>query len=181
MRNVNYLLEIKNGNKEVFDAFMREYWRSVTIFVYRYIRDREAAEDLAQDVFVNLWLGRDRLDVNSSIAGYLYVSARNLAYNHLRNNRRLRDRLEKLEFTPEMAEAYMVEEESFRMLDQALSQLPARTAQVLRLTIDGMSREEIAAEMDVSISNVKNLKAIGIKKLRKIMGDSFHIIAIFFM
>ena len=48
------------------------------------IKNHNAAKDLAQDVFVNIWVNRSKLDATSNLSNYIFVSSRNTAINYLK-------------------------------------------------------------------------------------------------
>ncbi len=92
------------------------------------------------------------------------------AVSYLRKHRRVDNTLPAALPTDEQTVLFMIEEESRRLLHTAIMELPSRTAQVIRLSLEGLPQGEIAAVMGVSLANVKALKSIGIKKLREILG-----------
>ena len=162
---------IRDGDKNAFESLVKAYNRALNAFVFRLVGDRAMAEDIVQDVFVNIWISRHKIEFGESIGNLLYLSARNLSYNNLESGKRYKkhlDRINEEEFE-ESVVVTMVEEEATRLLTDAITQLPPRTAQVIKLTIEGLKQEEIAQQMGVTVANVKLLKARGIKKLREIM------------
>ncbi len=158
--------EIKNDNREAFNALVCSYNKPLHAFAYRIVRNREAADDIVQDVFLGLWINRRKVDFDIPVENYLYVSARNLAYNHLRSVRRLAERLQRIP-TEEDSDGYMILEEANRLLSEAIGSLPPRMAETLWLSLEGLKQEEIARRMEVTVANVKRLKAVGIEKLKK--------------
>jgi RNA polymerase sigma-70 factor (ECF subfamily) len=72
----------------------------------------------------------------------------------------------------------VTEFETARLLYETLQNLPERTAEVIKLTLDGFRQEEIAERMGIAVSSVKTLKSSGIGKLREIMNrdgtDALH-------
>ena len=65
---------------------------------------------------------------------------------------------------------WVIEEERYRLLSEAIKQLPPRTATVIGYSCDGLSQEEIARKMGITVATVKLLKSHGIQKLKKILG-----------
>lgn len=171
------LKEIKKDNREAFESLVCQYNESLNAFVYHIVDDKDVAEDVVQDVFVNLWINRKKVDFSTPIKNYLYVSARNIAYNHLRAAKRLAERLKHIQYVDEMTVgAYVTIEEANRMLMEAIEKLPPRTAEVIMLSLDGLKQEKIAEQMDVTVANVKRLRAIGIEKLKKTLGPIYSIL-----
>lgn len=170
MAERNSYRKISHDDRTAFESLVSDYHLSLHGFVSRIVQDDVVAEDIVQDVFVNLWLNRRKVDFDSPIGSYLYVSARNLAYRHIRSSQRFRTFAQRLEEPGQTVGTYLVEEETARILMNAIERLPPRTAEVLRLSMEGLKQEEIAEKMNVTVANVKLLKARGIVKLREILG-----------
>lgn len=164
---------IRNDDPRAFDALVHRYDVALNAFALHIVGSAEAAEEIVQDVFMNLWLNRKKVDFGAPLRNYLYVSTRNMAYNYLRSANRYDDRIRKFETDASVAYSFMVEEEALRLLDEAIDRLPPRTAEVIRMSLEGMKQEEIAERMNVTLSNVKNLKSIGIRRLKELLGPLF--------
>ena len=162
--------KIRDNDRDAFNLLVDEYNVALNAFVSHLLKDDSAAEDIVQDVFVNLWFNRKKVDFEIPVRNYLYVSARNLAYNHIRSLRRFREHAQRSSEFDEMAGFHIVEEETTRLLNNAITKLPPRTAEVIRLSLEGLKQDEIAERMDVGVANVKLLKSRGIAKLREILG-----------
>lgn len=75
---------IKAGDRESYKILFIRYYCRVRNFISRLIHDVDKSEDIAQDLFVNLWLNRHKIDPDKSIKNFLYISARNAALNILK-------------------------------------------------------------------------------------------------
>jgi len=165
------LQEIKKDNRKAFDELVLSFNESLNAFAFRFLKDKEAAEDIVQDVFVNLWLNRKKITFGESTKSLLYVSTRNLIYNYIRSTKRTNERNNYLAEENEPSTLnYIIEEEAVRLLNESIEHLPPRMAEVIRLSLEGLKQDEIAEQMEVSVANVKRLKALGIEKLKKSLG-----------
>ncbi len=83
----NLVSRIRRGDEAAFEllylAHHDELWR----FAYTYVRSRDVAEELVQDVFLAVWGTRTTWEVNTRVRAWLYASVRHLALNHLRHER----------------------------------------------------------------------------------------------
>lgn len=77
---------IKAGDRESYKILFIRYYCRVRNFISRLIHDVDKSEDIAQDLFVNLWLNRHKIDPDRSIKNFLYISARNAALNILKKD-----------------------------------------------------------------------------------------------
>lgn len=169
--------DVRAGNREAFDSLVRRFNDTLVAFAHDIIGDKAAAQDVVQDTLVHLWLHRGRVKEDTPVVPLLYIATRNRALNYVRSRRRAEERYQYLpEPTEESAHHYVVQEEALRLLEEAISKLPARTAQVIRLRLDGLKQEEIAREMNVTVANVKRLNGIAIERLRRMLGPLFALV-----
>lgn len=167
------LRNIQKDDRKAFDQLVLLFNESLNAFAYHFLKDKETAEDIVQDVFVNLWLNRKKITFDKSVKSLLYVSTRNMVFNHLRSIKRESERYKQLAQEEEEDSTslnYMIQEEALRLLNESITQLPPRMAEVIRLSMEGLKQEKIAEQMEVSVANVKRLKALGIEKLKKSLG-----------
>ena len=83
----NLVPRIRRGDEAAFEllylAHHNELWR----FAYTYVRSRDVAEELVQDVFLAVWGTRATWEVNTRVRAWLYASVRHLALNYVRHER----------------------------------------------------------------------------------------------
>jgi RNA polymerase sigma-70 factor (ECF subfamily) len=82
--DANFLIDrLRKGEETAYEILFKEYYKVLTMFANRYLRDIEAAKELVQDLFVHLYERRENLDINSSLKSYLYRSAHNRCINYI--------------------------------------------------------------------------------------------------
>ena len=144
---------ITRHDAEAFGIVMRRYAGALYAFAFRIVGDTLAAEDIVQEVFINLWEKRRKLSPGPSLR---------MQKNHLAQTNAY--------LFEQKAGLWVIEEERYRLLSEAIKQLPPRTATVIGYSCDGLSQEEIARKMGITVATVKLLKSHGIQKLKKILG-----------
>jgi RNA polymerase sigma-70 factor (ECF subfamily) len=164
--------EIKKGNVGLFRALFEELYPALCVFTSRYIKDRGQCEDVAQDVLLLYWERRDCFDHLFQVKSFLFTSARNRSLNILRrekvNNDFLRDsRLESDAFYEEN----LIEQETYRLVRQAVEALPPRSRAVVKLAMEGLTTPDIAREMNIAEGTVRALKKAAYRKLRDRLSD----------
>src|SRR6476661_5199989 len=82
------MLRVKQGDTAAFAELVDKYKRPVMNLVYRMIRDLSEAEDIAQNVFVQVYKSAGRYEVASKFSTWLFTIARNLCLNELRRRSR---------------------------------------------------------------------------------------------
>jgi RNA polymerase sigma-70 factor (ECF subfamily) len=149
--------------------FLEEYPKVVAI-AYRVLADRSAAEDVAQDVFIQFH--RRVSPGDERAAGWLHEAAVHSALNVIRGERRRAQRETAHAVDPAQPpvanpERLVVEAESRREVRRALSRLPQRTAALLMLRYSGLSYAEIATALGMKVGNVGTLLRRAEDALRK--------------
>jgi RNA polymerase sigma-70 factor, ECF subfamily len=176
------MLRVKRGDRAAFTELVEKYKQPVMNFVCRSLRDETEAEDLAQNVFLQVYKSRARYERTAKFSTWLFTIARNLCLNEIR--RRTRHPAESLEEThvegddlpPRQYEDKQVflptenvlHSELARKIEEALAALPEnqRTA-ILLCRQDELSYEEIAQVLGCSLSATKSLIHRGRETLKE--------------
>lgn len=162
----------QQGRERAFRELVRRYERPVFSLVYRMVRDREAAEDLAQDSFVKVLNHIDRYRPEFKFSSWMFKIANNVAIDYLR--KRQIDTVS-MDGSPHASTASEVEASSFEVasrgetaldeleareigtaIEQAIAKLrPEYRACIMLRHIEGRSYEEIATTLDLPLGTVK--------------------------
>lgn len=169
---------LTRGDAQAFTLIMQRYAPALYAFAFRIVGETLAAEDIAQEVFIRLWEKRKKLTPGPSLRNFLYLSVRNSALNYIRTQRMRQAYAESYRSEQTMA-LWVVEEERYRLLEEAIKRLPPRTAMVIRYSQEGLSQEEIAREMGITVATVKLLKSHGIQKLKEWLGPMSFLVFLY--
>lgn len=148
-----------------------KYYEHVCRSIARIVGDRHATEDLAQEVFLEIWKKRTRLFIHTGLQVYLSRSARNRALNYLRDHKIQWDEAERLEDlnapTPS-AQQQMEGQEIQAIVDAAIDSLPEKCRIVFVLRrFEQMSHHEIADTLGISTKTVENHMTRALRLLRQ--------------
>ncbi len=161
---------LKENKEEAIDLLFRRHYSYVCKSAYRIIPDGNLVEDLAQDVFFELWKKRDRLNINTSVKAYLKRAVINKALNYIRDKKMKFDDHEKFPETASKrasAQEMMEESEMEKVIHAAIDRLPERCRIVFCLSrFEEMSYQEIANKLEISIKTVENQISKALKYLR---------------
>jgi RNA polymerase sigma-70 factor (ECF subfamily) len=176
------MLRVKQGDVEAFTRLVDKYKQPVLSLVCRMIRDAAEAEDLAQNVFLQVYKSAARYEISSKFSTWLFTIARNLSLNEIR--RRSRHPADSLDapyseqddqpqhqyedrktFSPPDS---LLHSELQEKIEQAVADLPEtqRTAIIL-CRRDDLSYEDIAKVLGCSISATKSLIHRGRETLKE--------------
>ncbi len=153
---------------EVFDAMYGPMLRYATWVT----QDEEAAYDILQDVFFNLWQGRQRLNPDLPLKALLFKMTRNRALNHQRKKQHHETRLSAMQEIVPDQEPHPDNSLEVKMLGarihQWISELPPRRREAFQLSrYEGLSHEEIAQVMNLTSRTVSNHIMLALVYLRK--------------
>ena len=176
------MLRVKQGDTAAFEQLVEKYKQPVMNVVYRMLRDATEAEDVAQNVFVQVHKSAGRYEVSSKFSTWLFTIARNLCLNELR--RRSRHPADSMDAGhPEQEDQpwqqfedkktysppeTLLHGELEQKIEEALSELPEnqRTA-ILLCRQDELSYEDIAKVLKCSLSATKSLIHRGRETLKQ--------------
>jgi len=162
---------LRDGDRDAFDALFRTYYGRLVGLAGSMLRDAAAAEEIAQDVMLELWRRREALTLTASVQAYLFRATRNRALNYLRHQR-IAQRAEPFA-ADEMAPAPPADRETVQgeidaALRDAVAALPARCREVFELSrVHGLAYLEIAEAMDISVKTVEAQMGKALRALRE--------------
>ena len=160
---------IGDGDEAAFETLFRTHYDGLVRFANRLVQASMEAEELVQDVLLEVWVRRADLVANEDLKTYLFRATRNRALNHLR-----RRRLENLFRQSLPAEEPAVEPEgggdlpaTDAAIRTAIAALPDRCREVFVLSRQhDLTYAQIAATMDISIKTVETQMGRALKALR---------------
>ena len=85
--DVQLMLDVKAGDEASFELLLQRYRTPLVNFLYRMVRNREQAEDLAQEVFLRVYRAREDYVPSAKFTTWLFRIATNLALNSVRDTR----------------------------------------------------------------------------------------------
>lgn len=153
------LPEIRNGDLKAFERLYDVYKVQVFNFCFSILKSNPDAQEVVQDTFLKIWQSRSDFDQIISFNGFIYRIAKNLTLNKLRRRSgqpkdfdELEDNLSILNQT----ENEILFQEMQEILDVAIEALPRKRQEIFRLSReDGLSNEEIARKLGLSVNTVK--------------------------
>jgi RNA polymerase sigma-70 factor (ECF subfamily) len=164
------LTSVGQRTPDSFERLFLEEYQKVVAIAYRVLGDRAAAEDVAQEVF--LQFHRSQSPSSEHASGWLHSAAVHSALNVIRGERRRlkRDTTHASEETAariDNPEQLVVAAERQREVRQALSRLPVKAAAILVLRYSGLSYAEVATALRLKVGNVGTMLRRAEDALRK--------------
>jgi len=151
-----------------FERFFRRLYLPLGMYALRIVDDADVSEDLVQDAFMKAWLYIENGGEIDNFSSFMYRCVRNICLSYLRDRWEMLD----VDNIPEVGEEEI--DTSFRdaRIWKAIDDLPEKCRQVFLMSKrDGLTNEEIADELDISIKTVKNQITKAFSRLRDALSD----------
>ncbi|UOQ73825.1 RNA polymerase sigma-70 factor [Hymenobacter cellulosilyticus] len=166
------LAHLRATDAEAFmEVLFREFYRPLGTVIQRVVKDKEATEDLLQDVFLRIWNGRDTLVISTTYRAYLYRAALNAALRYQERGQRQvawDDAPATAEPRVDNALHTLYQQEAEDSVEAALAHLPPQCRTVFTMSrYEEMSYQEIADALEISPKTVENQMGKALRILRQ--------------
>lgn len=171
LESIELLERLRRGDEGAFDAIFRAWYAPLVRLAERFVGTRAVAEELVQDVMLEMWRRRELLAEEGSPQAYLYRSTRNRALNHLRHlrvERRAAPKLVETKSREAPAPSQVVAHELDAAVREAIDGLPNRCREVFELSrVHGLKYSEIATTLGISVKTVEAQMGRALRDLRE--------------
>jgi len=167
------MLNFKSGDIPAFEELIKRYKKSVINIIYRFLGDRDEAEDLALEVFLRVYKSVKRYRIEAKFSTWLYKIAVNLSLSELKKRRKHfsislnapittdkggpRELIDELVDLSPSPEKILEEKERNFLIKKAIGLLPPEQRMVIILQIyEGLSYKEISKTLDCSVKSVES-------------------------
>lgn len=161
---------IRVGDEAAFDVVFRAHYAHLVRMAESILRERAMAEEVAQEVMLELWRRRETLHVEQSFRAYLLRSTRNRALNHVRHQRVVEREAAISAINPRSApsaEEEMLGTELEEAVSSAIDGLPPKTREIFQLSrYQGLKYVEIAGVLEISVKTVEKRMGQALAELR---------------
>lgn len=166
------LSALSDGSPKAFDALFVAYYPKTLQFVMRFCTDRQEAENIVQDLFMNLWIKREVFERVDNLDNYIFISARNAAIRYVKQSIVCCDGdkaadIPSDEMSGDMKLCY---EELYGFVMREIHSMPEQRRRIFLMSrADGMSNADIARQLGISKRTVETHISLAIATLRKIL------------
>jgi RNA polymerase sigma-70 factor, ECF subfamily len=177
---------LKEGDIISFDTIFNKYNKKVYYFAYSYLKNKEEAEDVVQEVFLNLWKHRDQINDYYVFSKYLFKITYNATCKKFRKQVSDKKQLDEVlrsitieDYSTDLEIEYNNLLETANLL---IAKLPSRQKEILLLSInEQLENEQIANKLHITKKSVDNYLTRAKSSLRKSLVDARLLSFLFFL
>lgn len=171
-------IRIQDGNQLAFEELYNRYWEKLLNIAYSRLDDAVSAQDVVQQLFIDIYVNRDKIVIQSSLVAYLQVALKYKVIDCYRQRLKIDNKLVSLKEAATMCSDSVEEaieaKHAMDKLEELLILLPEKCRQVFELSrFEGKSQAEISQELNISISTIKKHMNKAISILRSAMKSDF--------
>ncbi len=175
------LIQLTLGNEAAFSSIYCEFKPAVVNFIKSLIKLEDIAEDIAQQVFLSIWLNRKDLNPEQSFSSYLFTIAKNNTLNYIRkeNNgkRYLKDMIwDEIMIGKCFTDETIEHDELLKTINDAINSLTDQKKKIFVMSRkSGKTHEEIATELNISKNTVKNHMVDSMSQIKRFIESKNNI------
>jgi RNA polymerase sigma-70 factor, ECF subfamily len=167
---------IRKGDIGQFESLFRSSYVSLVRYARTLIKDQDAAEEIVQDLFFRLWKDREKINIESSLNGYLFRAVHNRCLHSIEHSRIVARHAEEMShMQPEDQESpsdILHYKELQAKIAAILERLPERCGKIFCMNrFEGLKYSEIAEKLSVSIKTVEANMGRALKEFRKELAE----------
>lgn len=168
------IMKLKNHDEHAMIILYKSYWKSLYISAFKILKDKEACEDIVQELFIKIWNNREQLNIQSSVQAYLSAAVRYEVLRMLRNSKNHEPILDEIIET--VADLSLYDRVEYQELQGEISSivntLPGKCREVYNLSRNELlSHKEIAKKLAISTKTVRNHITRALHELRMSMNE----------
>jgi len=162
---------MKTLERENFERLFKEEFKGLVLFAIQYVKDYEAAREIVQEAFVNMWSRREQIDLSRPVKTYIVTSVKNRSLNYLRDNKKFDSNLlihEDIYPTTSCQQSdHLVEAELRERITHAINELPEKCREVFLMNRnEHLKYREIADQLQISVKTVETQMSKALQHMR---------------
>ncbi|MDD3037678.1 RNA polymerase sigma-70 factor [Bacteroides sp.] len=165
---------LQQGDHKAFEDIFITYFDKVKYFLKGILRSESDAEELAQDIFVNLWINRKTVDPQKSFNTYIYTIARNTALNYLKHKlveEAFIDNCNDLSLKEaDSSDEILFAKEINILVEMTVCRMPVQRKKIYQMSRNnGCSNDDIAQKLSLSKKTVENQLSLALQEIRRVV------------
>jgi len=161
-----WLEKLIKGNKNAFDKIFKTYYKKLCVFSLKIVKNYAYAEDVVQNIFINLWEKHNDLKINISLKAYLYRAVYNNSVHFIKKQNLNQQFDESLIEHDYNFNDLLVQNEIETKIYSTIEELPEQCKKIFKMSrFDELKYREIAEKLNISIKTVETQMSRALKYL----------------
>lgn len=174
--DIEIIRRIRQGDAHQFETLFRSSYVSLVRFAMTFIKDRDTAEEIVQDLFFRLWKDREKLSIENSLNGYLFRSVHNKCLHFIEHNKIVEKYAAEMAYsqteTRDNPSEILQYKELQEKVTRIIERLPDRCGRIFYMSrFEGLKYSEIALKLSVSVKTVEANMGRALKEFRKELSE----------
>jgi RNA polymerase sigma-70 factor (ECF subfamily) len=176
IRDAEIVRRIREGDVGQFESLFRSSYVSLVRYAKTLVRDFDAAEEIVQDLFFRLWKDRDKIQIESSLNGYLYRAVHNRCLHFFEHAKVVEKYMQEMAIELEASTESPTDMINYRELQERiaaiLERLPEKCGKIFCMSrFEGLKYSEIAEKLSISVKTVEANMGRALKEFRKTLAE----------
>jgi RNA polymerase sigma-70 factor (ECF subfamily) len=176
IRDNEIIGRIRQGDIKQFEALFRSSYASLVKYAKTLIKDHDSSEEIVQDLFVRLWQDREKINIESSLNGYLFRSVHNRCLHYIEHQKVVERHEQEMSYEPGNGSESPVDILQYKELQskiaRTIEKLPERCGQIFCMNrFEGLKYAEIADKLSISVKTVEANMGRALKEFRKALAE----------
>jgi len=158
--------QLKSGDQKALELLFSIYFPRLNDFARNVVKDDVISQDIVQDVFVQIWEKRAKIE-NINMEAYLFRLVRNRCIDYIKHLKVVNNRMQEIQISSKYEELYridfignepyvLIEKELKTKIEETIQSLPERCREVFVMSrMNGLKNKEIAEKLGINIKNVE--------------------------
>jgi RNA polymerase sigma-70 factor (family 1) len=166
---------IQKSDKKAYEAAFRQWYRPLCVHALQLLRDKDESEEAVQQVFYNMWVKRENIQITGQLKSYLFRAVHNECLNRLKHHKVrsvYAEDYKALHSSPATGHDSLENKELGRRISEALETLPEQCGVVFRMNrFEQLKYSEIAGKLGISVKTVETHMGKALRLLREELKD----------
>ena len=154
----DFLQRFNLKDKQAYHKLFQQFYSYLVLFAERRVENHKVAEDIVQEIFINIWESNKQYNSINGFKAYLYDDWKHRAVEE--------KYMAHVLYEQKLPDFSVQEEEILRELYAAIGELPQRSQEVILLSLEGKKNQEIAQLLNLSVLTVKTHKKNAFRYLK---------------
>ena len=171
--------KILHDDEKAFSELFNRYYSGLCVYAFQFLHDDQKTQELVQEVFVQVWVKRKEIQVQSSVKSYLFRSVKNLLINWVNHQKVEQKYLEMIRSEQDQVQPdqYFLEVDLQQKIEASVEALPQKRKEIFKLSREeGLTYREIAEKLEVSVKTVETQMGLALKQLREDLKEYRHLL-----